>query len=138
MKRFAVHFLCFISIVFSQHTLAQNYPVKPIRMIVPYPPGGTPDIQGRLFAEKLRQRLGQSVIIDNRPGGNASIGMGVVARSAPDGYTLIIATVGPWTVNPYLYELPYDILADLAPVIHATASAGVLAVHPSLPARSVK
>jgi tripartite-type tricarboxylate transporter receptor subunit TctC len=118
--------------------MAQTYPVKPIRLVVPYPPGGTPDMQGRLFAEKLRPRLNQAVIVENRPGGNASIGMTFVARAAPDGYTLVIATVGPWTVNPYLYELPYDTLTDLAPVVHATSSAGVLAVHPSVPARSVK
>ena len=138
MKSRAILLLGFALAILSQQPLAQNYPVKPIRLIVPYPPGGTPDIQGRLFADKLRPRLNQSVIVDNRPGGNASMGMGVVARSAPDGYTLIIATVGPWTVNPYLYDLPYDILTDLTPVIHATSSAGILAVHPSIPAKSVK
>lgn len=124
--------------ILSQHSVAQNYPVKPIRLVVPYAPGGTPDIQGRLFAEKLRQRLGQPIVIDNRPGANASIGMGFVARSPADGYTLVIAPVGPWTVNPHLYDLPYDVLADFAPIIHATASPGVLAVHPSIPARTVK
>jgi len=138
MKRHAIFFVGFILIILSQHSLAQNYPVKPIRLVVPYAPGGTPDIQGRLFAEKLRQRLGQPIVIDNRPGANASIGMGFVARSPADGYTLVIAPVGPWTVNPHLYDLPYDVLADFAPIIHATASPGMLAVHPSVPARSVK
>ena len=114
------------------------YPAKPIRFVVPYHPGGTPDIQGRRFAEKLRQRLGQPVIVDNRPGANASIGMGIVARAPADGYTIVIAPVGPWTVNPHLYKLPYDVFTDLAPIIHATATPGALAVHPSVPVHSVK
>jgi tripartite-type tricarboxylate transporter receptor subunit TctC len=115
-----------------------SYPDKPIRFIVPYNPGGTPDIQGRMFGERLRQRLGQPVVIENRPGANATIGMGVVARAPADGYTLVIAPVGPWTVNQHLYDLPYDVLNDFAPIIHATASPAILAVHPSIPARSVK
>ena len=115
-----------------------DYPAKPIRFVVPYNPGGTPDIQGRMFGEKLRQRLGQPIVIENRPGANASIGMGLVARAPADGYTLVIAPVGPWTVNPHLYDLPYDVLKDFAPIIHATASPAILAVHPSIPARSVK
>lgn len=114
------------------------YPVKPIRFVVPYFPGGTPDIQGRRFAEKLRDRLGQPVVIDNRPGANASIGMGIVAKAPADGYTLVIAPVGPWAVNPHLYKLPYDVLEDFAPIIHATSTPGVLVVHPSVPAKSVK
>lgn len=114
------------------------YPEKPIRFVVPYNPGGTPDIQGRMFGEKLRQRLGQPIVIENRPGANASIGMGLVARAPADGYTLLIAPVGPWTVNPHLYDLPYDVLNDFVPIIHATASPAILAVHPSIPARSVK
>ena len=115
-----------------------SYPEKPIRFIVPYNPGGTPDIQGRMFGEKLRQRLGQPIVIENRPGANATIGMGLVARAPADGYTLVVAPVGPWTVNQHLYDLPYDVLNDFAPIIHATASPAILAVHPSIPARSVK
>jgi tripartite-type tricarboxylate transporter receptor subunit TctC len=114
------------------------YPDKPIRFVVPYNPGGTPDIQGRMLGEKLRQRLGQPVLVENRPGANGSIGMGLVARAPADGYTLIVTTVGPWTVNPHLYDLPYDVLNDFAPIIHATASPAILAVHPSIPARSVR
>jgi tripartite-type tricarboxylate transporter receptor subunit TctC len=114
-----------------------SYPEKPIRFIVPYNPGGTPDIQGRMFGEKLRQRLGQPIVIENRPGANATIGMGLVARAPADGYTLVIAPVGPWTVNQHLYDLPYDVLNDFAPIIHATASSAILTVHPSIPARSV-
>ena len=128
----------------AQGTFAQGtskeaaYPEKPIRLVVPYNPGGTPDIQGRMLAEKLRPRLGQPIVIENRPGANASIGMGLVARAPADGYTLVIAPVGPWTVNPHLYDLHYDVLKDFAPIIHASASPAILAVHPSIPARSVK
>src|SRR5262245_5781551 len=85
MQRLAIAFVFFLSVAPAGFSFGQPYPAKPIRRVVPYPPGGTPDIQGRLFAEKLRPRLGQSVIIDNRPGGNASVGMGFVARAAPDG-----------------------------------------------------
>jgi tripartite-type tricarboxylate transporter receptor subunit TctC len=114
------------------------YPTKPIRFVVPYFPGGTPDIQGRRFADKLKERLGQPVIVENRPGANASIGMGLVARAPADGYTLIIAPVGPWAVNPHLYKLQYDVFEDFAPIIHVTSTPGVLVVHPSVPAKSVK
>lgn len=114
------------------------YPSKPIRFVVPYLPGGTPDIQGRRLAEKLRDRLGQPIVIDNRPGANASIGMGIVARAPADGYTIVIAPVGPWAVNPHLYKLPYDTLTDFAPIIHATSTPGLLVVHPAVPVRTVK
>ena len=114
------------------------YPSKPIRFVVPYFPGGTPDIQGRRLAEKLRERLGQPIVIDNRPGANASIGMGLVARAPADGYTIVIAPVGPWAVNPHLYKLPYDVQRDFAPIIHITTTPGVLVVHPSVAAKNVK
>ncbi len=114
------------------------YPAKPIRLVVPFPPGGTPDIQGRMLAEKLAPRLGQQVVIDNRGGANGIIGMELVARAPADGYTIIIATVGTWSVHPYLYKLPYDVLKDFAPIIHVATTPGVLAVHPSVPVKTVK
>ena len=107
-------------------------------MVVPFPPGGTPDLQGRMLTDKLAQRLGQQIVIDNRGGANGIIGMEVVARSPADGYTIIIATVGNWSVHPHLYKLPYDLLRDFAPVIHIATTPGVVAVHPSVPAKSVK
>ena len=115
-----------------------DFPSKPIRFVVPYFPGGTPDIQGRRLAEKLRDRLGQAVVVDNRPGANASIGLGIVARAPADGYTIVIAPVGPWAVNPHLYKLPYDTLKDFAPIIHATTTPGLLVVNPQVPAKTVK
>ena len=129
----------FSTVASAQATFkAPAYPTKPIRFVVPYFPGGTPDIQGRRLAEKLRDRLGQPIVIDNRPGANASIGMGIVARAPADGYTIIIAPVGPWAVNPHLYKLPYDVLKDFAPIIHVTTTPGVLVVHPSVPVKTVK
>lgn len=118
--------------------VAQPYPSKPIRFIVPFPPGGTTDIQGRMIADKLGPRLGQQVVIDNRGGANGAIGMEIVARAPADGYTMIISTVGTWTVSPHLSKLPYDVLTDFAPLIHIATTPGVMIVHPSMPVRSVK
>lgn len=114
------------------------YPDKPIRLVVPFPPGGTTDIQGRMLAEKLAQRLGQPVVTDNRGGAQGIIGMEIVARAPADGYTIVIAVVGPWAINTYLYKLPYDVAKDFAPIIHVGTTPGVLVVHPSLPAKTVK
>jgi tripartite-type tricarboxylate transporter receptor subunit TctC len=117
---------------------AETYPARPVRLIVPYFPGGTPDLQGRLLAEKLRVRLNQSVVIDNRPGANGSIGSGIVARAPADGHTLLIAPVGPWVVNAYLYKLDYDLRRDFAPIIQVSTVPALLAVHPGVAAQSVK
>lgn len=117
---------------------APAYPSKPIRFVVPFFPGGTPDINARMIAEKLRARFNQPVVVDNRPGANGSIGMSLVAKAPADGHTIVIATVGTWAVNPYLYKSSYDVLTDFAPISHIVAISGVLAVHPSLPVHSVK
>ena len=113
------------------------YPVKPIRLVVPFASGGSPDIQGRMLATKLAQQLGQQVVIDNRAGANGVIAMEIVARAPADGYTIIIGSVGTWAVHPYLYKLPYDVLRDFAPIIHVATTPAVLVVHPSVPVRSV-
>ncbi len=124
--------------LFAPAGVAQQYPTKAIRFIVPFPPGGTTDIQGRMIADKLGPRLGQQVVIDNRGGANGAIGMEIVARSPADGYTMIIATVGTWTVSPHLTKLPYDVLTDFAPLIHIATTPGVMTVHPSVPVKSVQ
>lgn len=129
-----------VSIPVEAQTIAREpaYPVKPIRLVVPFPPGGTADIHGRMLGEKLAQRLHQQIVVDNRSGASGNVGLEIVARSPADGYTLVISTVGSWAVNPHLYKLPYDVLNDFAPIIHVANTPGVLAVHPSLPVKTVK
>lgn len=136
-KPLALTLLAAASLVASA-AAAQQYPSKPIRFIVPFPPGGTADIQGRRIADKLGPRLGQQVVVDNRGGANGAIGMEIVARAPADGYTMIISTVGTWAVGPHLKKLPYDVLTDFAPLIHIATTPGVMIVHPSVPAKSVK
>jgi len=118
---------------------AQGYPVKAIRVIVPYPPGGGTDLVARIIGQRLTESLGRAVIVDNRAGANGLIGTDAMAKAAPDGYTLGMATPGPVTAGRSLYSnLAYDPERDLMPVILVNASPNVLAVHPSVPARSVK
>jgi len=123
---------------FPLSAVAQSYPARPIRVLVPFPPGGTPDIQMRMLSEKLTPRLGQQIVIDNRPGASGNVGMDIVARAPADGYTLLIGTVGNWAVNPHLHKQPFDVLKDFAPIIHISTGPAVLVVHPSVPVTSVK
>jgi len=117
---------------------AQGYPSRPIRMIVPYPPGGSLDITMRVVAPKMREVIGQNVIIDSRPGADGNIGAELVARAPADGYTVLIHAV-PLAVNPSLRrKLPFDVNKDFVPVSLLTASPLVLVVNPSVPAKSVK
>ena len=117
---------------------AQTYPTKPIRLVVPFPAGGTTDILAREVGQTLSASLGQPVVIDNRPGAAGNIGSELVAKSAPDGYTLLMGTVGTHAINPSLYaRLPYDHVADFAPVILVARVPNVLEVTPSLPVYSV-
>jgi tripartite-type tricarboxylate transporter receptor subunit TctC len=112
------------------------YPVRPVRMIVPFAPGGGTDLVARSLAQKLTDALGQSVVVDNRPGANANIGNEMAARAVPDGYTLIM-TSSSLTINPNLYKkLPYDPVRDFAPVSLATNVPYILVIHPSLPANT--
>jgi len=120
--------------------LAQEaYPAKPVRLIAPFPPGGTTDVMCRLIAQKLSSAFGRQVIVDNRPGAAGSIGHEITAKSPGDGYTLVLTTKGALVVNPFLYKkLAYDPLNDFA-LISVVISAGpVLVSHPSVPVRSVK
>jgi tripartite-type tricarboxylate transporter receptor subunit TctC len=117
---------------------AQNYPQRPVRLVVPFPAGGSTDIVGRTVALKLTELWGQSVIVDNRPGGGTMIGTEAVARAAPDGYTLLV-TPAPFTINPSLLKkVPYDALNDFAPITLINTTPLVLVVNPGVPAKSVK
>lgn len=117
---------------------AQTYPTKPVRFVVPYPPGGATDILARMIGGKLSNSLGQQFLVDNRPGAGQKIGTGLVARSAPDGYTILLVSV-THSINPALdANLPYDSLKDFAPITLAAMSPNVVVVHPSVPAKSVK
>jgi tripartite-type tricarboxylate transporter receptor subunit TctC len=117
---------------------AQSYPTKPIRIIAPFPPGGSVDVITRVVAPKLSESLGQQVVIDNRSGASGNIGTELAARAAPDGYTLLANTL-PFVTNGFMYgRLPYDAVKDFTPLSVLVASPAVLAVHPSLPARSVR
>lgn len=124
--------------VLAQGKAASDYPNKPVRFVVPFVAGGPTDIQGRMLGEKLAQRLGQQVVIDNRGGAGGNIGMEITAKAPPDGYTIVIATVGTWAVNPHLYKLPFDVTRDFTPILQVSTSPGALIVHPSVAAKSVK
>ena len=119
--------------------LAQPYPVKPVRMVLPYPPGGGSDTIARPLAQKMSEGLGQQVIVENRGGANGNIGMELAARAAPDGYTIVFALTAQLAVNPNLYsKVPYDPVRDYSPITLLGAGGYILVVHPSLPAKSVK
>lgn len=118
---------------------AQAWPNKTIRLIVPFPAGGGVDYIGRLVGKGLSDRLGQQVVIDNRPGANAILGLEVLKASAPDGYTIAAASAGPLAVNPFIYsKLPHDTLKDFTQIANMVNYPLLLVVHPSLPVKSVK
>lgn len=122
----------------AANAMAQTYPDKPIRLIVPFPPGGGNDVIGRIVGEKLTERLGQSVIVENRAGGNGIIGLQALAAAAPDGYTIGVAAAGPMAVNPSLYaNLPYDPLKDFAPITNMVIFPLLLVTHPAFPPKTV-
>jgi tripartite-type tricarboxylate transporter receptor subunit TctC len=123
---------------FAGAAAAQNYPAKPIRIIIPFPPGNTIDIMARLIGPKITERLGQNVIVDNRAGASGQLGLELATRAAPDGYTLVGGQGGNLVVMPHTYKkIPYDPLKDFAPVALSTTNFLALVVHPSVPFKSV-
>jgi tripartite-type tricarboxylate transporter receptor subunit TctC len=132
-----------IAFAVCAHATAQSgppsaYPSKPVRIVVPYPPGAGTDLHARAIAQKLTERLGQTVLVDNRAGANGAIAMEHVARSAPDGYTLVYALPAQYAVNPALYaRLAYDPLRDFEPIMLIARAPLVLFSHPSVPVRSI-
>jgi tripartite-type tricarboxylate transporter receptor subunit TctC len=117
---------------------AQPYPNRPIKLIVPFAPGGSADFVGRLLAQQMSESLGQPVVVENKGGASGMLGNDYVAKSAPDGYTLTVGTLGPFAVNQTLYEhVPYDNIRDFAPVTLTGISSHILVAHPSVPVTNV-
>ena len=138
MKRIASMFCFFAALAVAGSALAQTYPNRALRMVIPWPPGQATDLVGRVMAEKLSQVLGQPVVPDNRPGAGGMIGTDFAAKSAPDGYTLLAGSSGPVTINPLLQKTPYDPEKDLLPVAKVGVSPYVLITHPSFPAANIR
>ncbi|HVN34232.1 MAG TPA: tripartite tricarboxylate transporter substrate binding protein [Casimicrobiaceae bacterium] len=115
------------------------YPAKPVKLVIPFPPGGPLDVVGRAIAQKLTDAWGQSVVVDNRPGAGGNIGADLVAKSPPDGYTILMGALSTHAVNPSLYaKMPYDAIADFAPITLVAVTPNVLVVNASLPVNSAK
>jgi tripartite-type tricarboxylate transporter receptor subunit TctC len=118
---------------------AQTYPTKPVRVVVPFPPGGTSDVIGRTLGQKLSEAWHQPVVMDNRSGVAGSIGAAATAKAAPDGYTLVVGNVGPVAVNPSIYKsVGYDPIKDFTPITLAVTAPQIVVVHPSVPAKTFK
>jgi tripartite-type tricarboxylate transporter receptor subunit TctC len=134
LARLALATLCTLATALH----AQTYPAKPVRMVVPFAPGGGTDVIARYLASGLTESFSRQVVVDNRGGANGIIGTEIVARAAPDGYTLIFVS-SPHSINPSLYaKLPYDTLRDFAPISMVATSPYVLVIHPSVPANNLK
>ena len=139
LRRGVFHVCAAALLTVPPHAAAQSYPAKPIRAVVAFAPGGGTDILARAIGQKLSEAWGQSVLIDNRPGAGGNIGTELVARSAPDGYTLLATSSGPFVIAPSLYpKLPYDAVKDFAPITLAVSYSYLLVAHPSVPARTIK
>jgi len=134
MKRWCAALLVFVAV----SAAAQQFPNRPIRLVVPFAPGGSADLVARVLGQKLTESWGQQVIVDNRPGGSGMIGNELVAKSAPDGYTLTVGTMGPFSVNQTLFEkVPYDNVRDFAPITLTGIASHVLVAHPSAAVETV-
>jgi tripartite-type tricarboxylate transporter receptor subunit TctC len=137
MSKVLAAFVLGIVAMLAGEATAQPYPAKPIRIIVPIPPGGAPDITARVVGARLAEQLGQAVVIENRAGSNGNIAGELVARAAPDGYTLLLGQDTLITVNPHLYgKMPFDPLKDLVPVATLSSNEFVLSVNPALPVKT--
>jgi tripartite-type tricarboxylate transporter receptor subunit TctC len=137
ISRVALGLIAGCAIGIGSQALAQNYPVKPIRFIVSFPPGGTVDITARIVQPKLSESLGQPIVIENRGGAGGAVGTEAVARSAPDGYTFLF-TLSSHTINPFLYKLAYDVERDFAPVSLIVSVPQLIAASPNAPAKTLR
>src|SRR5436190_4970014 len=126
-------------LAFAATAAAQPYPIKPVRMVVPFPPGGSLDFAGRLIAQKLTEAWDQPVVVENKPGAGGNIGADLVAKSPPDGYTILLGALSTHAVNPSLYaKMPYDAVKDYAPITLIAVTPNVLVVNASSPVQNVK
>ena len=126
------------AVLVAPSAFAQSYPTKPIRMIVGFPPGGGTDVVARVIAQKLSEWYGQTVVVENRAGATGTIGADVLAKSTPDGYTLMMGHANSHAIAPNLMKLPYDPIKDFAPVSYVGYVPNVLSLHPSVPAKNMK
>jgi len=128
-----------VLLMFAPQSFAQTYPNKPIRLIVPFPPGGGNDVIARVIAQHLTERFGQQVVVDNKAGANGIVGLQALMQAPPDGYTIAVGAAGPMAVNPSLYDkLPYDPLKDFAPITNMVNFPLLLVTHPSVPAKNMQ
>ena len=139
MTRIARRILAFVAALAFAGIAHAQFPSKPVRIVVPYPAGGTSDILARTIGQKLQELWNQPVVIDNKPGATGNVGAEIVAKSPPDGYTLMLADIGSLAISPSVFaNLPFDPVKDFAPVLMVAYSPHILAVHPSVPAKDVK
>ncbi|HYL25377.1 MAG TPA: tripartite tricarboxylate transporter substrate binding protein [Burkholderiales bacterium] len=137
MKRLLSGALLVLAAATAGTSAAQTYPSKPVRIIAPFAPGGGTDFIARLIAQKLTERIGQQVIVENKPGAGGNLGAEFAVKSPPDGYTLLLIA-GSYTVNPSLYKLSFDPVNDISPIVQLSQGPFVVAVHPSVPAKTLK
>ena len=140
MKRTNRFMLCAAAVAALSGSVAhaQSYPTRPVRIIIPFSPGGAADVPGRILADRLTAALGQQVVIENRPGAGSTIGAEAAAKAAPDGYTLFMISNTHFVSAGHYKKLTYDSLNDYTPVTQITSAPNVLIVHPSMPAKNVK
>jgi tripartite-type tricarboxylate transporter receptor subunit TctC len=137
MKKLLSGALLVLAAATAGTSFSQTYPSKPVRIIAPFAPGGGTDFIARLIAQKLTERIGQQVIVENKPGAGGNLGAEFAVKSPPDGYTLLLIA-GSYTVNPSLYKLSFDPVNDISPIVQLSQGPFVVAVHPSVPAKTLK
>jgi tripartite-type tricarboxylate transporter receptor subunit TctC len=139
MRLSAAVFACLLSLGLAAPAVAETFPERPVRLVIPFPAGGSTDLVGRLVAEKMSEGLGQQVVVENRGGAGGNLGAAEVARATPDGYTILMGTVATHALNPAVYtKMPYDAAKDFAPISLLVTVPNVLVVHPSVPANTAQ